>query len=118
MEHMIALLTEFLDLKKPIDIRLKTKLPHEFKNTRAIHYSWVQGSKVLRHVIQIRLTEDGRNLETIIAHEMIHAWQAEHKPKSKEHGKCFQDTALHVLGYLKAEGFNIQDDIYCHGLDV
>lgn len=114
MENLIKECIEILGITKPVDIRLKTRLPRKYKDTRAIHYTWIEDNgDILRHVIQVAMIEDDRNLETIIAHEFIHAWQAEYKPKDRVHGKGFQNVALTLLGYLVSKGYNIQDDIYC-----
>lgn len=118
MENLIAACIAFLNIKCPVDIRLKSNLAKKYSNCRALYYSWTKHDKPIKHIIQVQLSDDSRNLDTIIAHEFVHAWQAEYRPKSKVHGKSFQDMALNLRGFLCAEGFDISDDIYCPESDV
>jgi SprT-like family len=91
-------IAEYLGLQKPFDIRIKSKA-----------HKWAAGfceqhtrkGKIIRHVITIYLPSiiaSNYTLESVIAHELIHAWQAENGEliEGKYHGRVFQDIAADI----------------------
>jgi predicted metallopeptidase len=88
----IALLVRFLNLRKPFVIRIKSTPPKKYAG---LHWSWLRNGKVISHSINVHLW-DGRELETLIAHELIHAWQAETGGIRRAHGKKFQRKAAEI----------------------
>lgn len=117
MERLIIACIEFLNIKAPVSIRFQTEIMN--KKWRAYHISWAIDKKITRHVIRIRvMPDDGRNCETIIAHEFIHAWQSEYAKRSKVHGIQFQRKAKELREYLVSEGYDIAKDIYDSKYDI
>jgi hypothetical protein len=115
MDKLIGFCTFFLGIQNPVEVRIRETL--KIKDARAYHVSWAKGNKITRHVIYINMQDDARDIETICAHEFVHAWQAEYAPKSKTHGKLFANKCAELREFLISEGFNIRDDIYCKKTD-
>jgi hypothetical protein len=66
------------------------------------------------HIITVYLPSvagDGRNIETILAHELIHAWQEENG-HTDTHGASFKKAARRV-----AKKFNLPD-VYLPDVDI
>lgn len=121
VEKLIIVASKILNLKAPVEVRFVPKLRN--KSWNAYHIGRFNDSnKVIRHVIKIitGYEDYSRNTLTIIAHEMVHAWQAEYAPKSAVHGKVFQRKARELRGAILNETNHkivIQDTIYCEGID-
>ena len=118
MERLIKYSREYLDIKKPIRIEIKNRI---YKNSAGVH--WVDrldNGKIKCHIIKVSLNQisEDRNMNTVIAHEFVHAWQAEHKPFKKiAHNNTFQNKAKDFQRYLHRIGFDIQP-LYRKGVDV
>lgn len=118
MDKLILACIEILELKRPVDIRFVSRIRN--KNWCAYHYAEIKNEKVIKHVIKYSLEtsrDTDRDMQTIIAHEMVHAWQAEYYPHSATHGVRFRDKAFDLRDNLLNEGFDIHDDIYCAETD-
>jgi hypothetical protein len=77
METLLTEVVGFLQLQKPYKITLK---PRVYKGNTAVYWGVYRKGVLVSHNIQIsvvKLSSDIRGLETIIAHELIHAWQEE-----------------------------------------
>lgn len=98
---------KFLGLKKPIDVTLTTRKP---KNWDALYIGKYGRKKLKRHKITISIYAS-RERETLLMHELIHAWQEENK-KREIHGKHFIKLAK------KAEKAYKIKDIYIKGVDL
>lgn len=85
----------YLELKKPYEIRIKSK-----------SHNWAAGfceqhtrkGKILKHVITLYLPNiinSDFTLESVILHELVHAWQAENGLliEGDYHGADFQSKA-------------------------
>lgn len=82
-----------LKLKKPIDIRLTTRSA-KWDADYLPRYN--NRGKLASHRITVYLGNDlSRSLSALIAHELIHAWQAE-KDLTEIHGKGFRKMAASV----------------------
>lgn len=94
MQNLITNVVRFLDIKKPYSIELKSRKGK--LNNCAQWQGYVNSKKILvRHVIKIylpMLIKGERNIETLIIHELIHAWQEENG-HNDIHGKSFQRAA-------------------------
>ena len=82
---------KFLGLKKPINLRIITKRNRSADAEYEPEYSDITG-KLICHKITIYFKDNCRDFETLLAHELIHAWQEEHK-KTEIHGKFFRKYA-------------------------
>jgi hypothetical protein len=101
--------TEFLALKKPVCIRVITKM-NEWVD--ALYMPVYSGKGKLReHKITIYYNGNSRDFDTLLAHELIHAKQEE-KQLKEIHGRFFRKTARKMQKRFKLER------IYIKGLDV
>ena len=100
---------EFLGLKKPVTITIKTRKGRDCDAFYFPDYSDRTG-KLKGHKITIYTVDCGRDFETLLAHELIHAWQEE-KNKAEFHGKYFQTMAKSMV-----ESFGLKN-IYIKGVD-
>jgi hypothetical protein len=101
----------FLGLKKPVVLRIKTrKNKHDYDALYESHYSDRTG-KLLEHRITIFTQDAHRDFDTLLAHELIHAWQEENS-KAEIHGKHFRKYAKRMT-----EHFGLQN-IYIKGVDT
>lgn len=77
---------KFLGLKKPINLRIITR-----KNKWAdaeYEPEYTDRGKLREHLITIFYRDNTRDLDVLIAHELIHAWQEENKAL-ETHGPAF-----------------------------
>jgi hypothetical protein len=100
---------KFLGLTKPVVVRVKTRANKHYDGLYVGRYSDRTG-KLLEHKITIHVTENSRPFDTLLAHELIHAWREENK-KTEFHGKHFRRLAK-AMG----EHFSL-DEIYIKGVD-
>lgn len=118
MMLLINSIIDFLQLKAHYTIKLQNTLR---SGARAEYYSEHSDSgKLRKHCIVIAtkgIENDARSFETLLAHEFVHAWQAEYKPNSAVHGKVFQNTARELQDYLIGSGFENIGDLYLKGVD-
>lgn len=92
--NIITAVSQYLKLNLPADIHIKGKAN---KDATAKYWGLYKGRKLKRHLIHIYLgnIEDNpneRKLDTVIAHELIHAWQEE-KGYKDIHGRSFKKMA-------------------------
>jgi len=100
---------KYLGLKKPVNLKIVTRKNRWADAEYEPEYSDKTG-KLKEHKITIYFKENSRDFETLLAHELIHAWQEENK-KSETHGKFF-------IKYAKKmeKDFNLKE-IYIDGVD-
>lgn len=109
MQNLIHDTIRFLQLKKPYKIVLKPSL----KGNAAEYYSMMRKNKLVSHLIRVsvdNLQYDRRDLNTLIVHEFIHAWQAE-RGITEIHGPEFQTMAKFMACNLN------MNSIYIPGID-
>lgn len=101
---------KFLGLKKPVNLRIITKKNRWADAEYEGEYSDKTG-KLIAHNITVYFKNNSRDFETLIAHELIHAWQEENK-KHETHGK-------HFIKYARKmeKQFNLKE-IYIEGVDL
>lgn len=79
-----------LGLKKPFRINLKPKIKH---NAEGLYWGLYRRGKLISHRIDILFgPETSRDTDTLILHELIHAWQEENGFKDI-HGASFRSMA-------------------------
>lgn len=100
MLELIETIRAELNLKLPIKFVLEEK-----DNSTAGYYIPLYSKKgiIRKHKIFINMLDGGRSFESLIAHEMIHAWQEENRKKDC-HGKSFIKMSQHIQNVLKIEG--------------
>lgn len=102
---------KFLGLVKPVTVRVKTgRTKKDYDALYQARYSDKTG-KLLGHCITIYTQDSSRDFDTLLAHELIHAWQEEHS-KNEIHGKHFKKYAKKMT-----EHFGLQE-IYIEGVDT
>lgn len=109
MKNLIHLCVQFLGITKPYSIKLVSR---KRKDATAVYVTWFNRkySKIVNHDIKVYLgNEDLRDVETLIAHEFIHAWQAEYAPNSKSHGRKFQQKAQELYDFLESHYYYLPD---------
>ena len=117
MFELIDYCAEWLGLEKPYTIKLNSK----GKKSASAEYraSYNRGGELVSHQITIYLGNqylDSRDIETLIAHELIHAYQEEHNI-TEIHGDAFSEIAEMLTFTLEAAGIYI-GQIYIAGTDV
>ena len=117
MFELIDYCVEWLGLEKPYTIKLNSK----GKKSASAEYraSYNRGDILVSHQINIYLGNqdtDSRDIETLIAHELIHAYQEEHNI-IEIHGDDFASIAEMLTFTLNAAGFQI-GQIYIPGTDI
>lgn len=115
--ELIDLTVKFISLEKPYTIKLNSK----GKRSASAEYraSYNRGGELVSHQITIYLgnqPQDTRDIETLVAHELIHAWQEE-KGITEIHGQDFIDVAELVSRHLEYAGIAVSS-IYIAGVDV
>lgn len=98
---------EFLKLKKPVNLRIVTR-----KNKSAdaeYEAMYTDSGRLKEHRITI-YKGHVRDFDTLVAHELIHAWQEEHK-KQEIHGKFFVKYARKM-----EQAFALRE-VYIEGVD-
>jgi hypothetical protein len=115
--ELIDFTVEYLGLEKPYTIKLNSK----GKKSASAEYraSYNRGGELVSHQITIYLGNqdtDTRDIETLIAHELIHAYQEEHNI-DEIHGDDFASIAGLLGNYLRACGLDI-GQIYIEGTDI
>ena len=115
--ELIDYCVEWLALEKPYTIKLNSK----GKKSASAEYraSYNRGGELVSHQITIYLGNqdtDSRDIETLIAHELIHAFQEEHNI-IEIHGDDFIDVAGLLSMYLETAGIYV-GNIYIAGVDV
>lgn len=90
MELMLDIIEE-LGLKKPVDLTIKTRKAKDCDAFYQPIYSDKNG-ELKSHRIVVYIINPERSFETLVAHELIHAWQEENH-KQEMHGDWFQTKA-------------------------
>ena len=100
----IRLACELIKVEKPVKFKIRKR--YNKKGTVADHVAFMVNGNVVEHVITINMgnvvkdaSEGERDVDTLIVHELIHAWQAE-KGYKDNHGKSFQRKVKKVAGIL------------------
>lgn len=78
---------KFLGLKKPVNLRIITRKNKWADAEYEPEYSDKTG-KLKEHLITVFYKNNTRDLDVLIAHELIHAWQEENK-YTETHGPAF-----------------------------
>lgn len=120
MHKFVNTIIEFLEIKKPYRLIFKPTIKP--KKALATHMAMSVSGKHIRHDINLSLSmfanpDETRTMESIIAHEFVHAWQAEYRPNSAVHGRVFQNKAKELEDYLVSKGFAVSA-LYMKGIDV
>lgn len=112
MDKLYQYCVFFLGINAPIRFEYREKI---WKGAAGVHWAMVYGNgKIKYHVIKIssslaNSSDTCRYFDSVLAHEFVHAWQAEYKPwKKKSHNKYFQDMAMKLEKFLNSEGFDIK----------
>lgn len=101
---------KFLGLKKPVNLRIVTRKNRWADAEYEPEFSEKTG-KLKEHKITIFLKDNSRDFETLLAHELIHAWQEENK-KTETHGEYFIKYARKM-----EQEFNL-NEIYLPDVDL
>ena len=115
--ELIGLTVEYLGLEKPYTIKLNSKGKKSASAEYMARYN--RRGELVSHQITIYLgnqPHDSRDIETLIAHELIHAYQEEYNI-TEIHGEDFAEIARLLEYYLQSAGINISG-IYIAGVDV
>lgn len=110
MEKIVDLI-EFASLYAPVEIRITEKPSNYVAEHEPVYKS---NGAIKKHVIWIYLPElvtDSRDFHTVIAHELIHAMQAE-KEIDEWHGKFFAVKAKEFK-----ENFDYLGDVFDPEID-
>lgn len=117
MNKLIAACVKFLDIRRPYRVSIQSSL----KNKDWFGYCTAvidDNGKILRHTIAITMEDmDKYHLNTILAHEFVHAWQFENNIGGKNHNKRFQSKAAKLQDYLIGAGFDI-GELYRPDIDI
>lgn len=100
---------KFLKLKKPVSIIFDNRGNRWADADYETEYCDTTG-KITCHVIRIYNNADSRDSLTLLAHELIHAWQAENN-KDEIHGPYFVRLARKM-----EKKFNLRE-VYLPGID-
>jgi hypothetical protein len=100
---------DYLGLKKPITLRIIPRKNSDCEAEYMPEYS--ERGKLCEHIITLYTKNPTRDFNTLIAHELIHAWQEENK-KTETHGPAFIKYAKKI-----EKQFGLQD-VYITGIDL
>jgi len=101
---------DYLGLEKPVTIKIITKrVPFSADAEYIGRYN--NKGKLKEHKIWIYVYANTRKFNTLLAHELIHAWQEENS-KTEIHGKYFRKYAKKMEKH-----FNLKD-IYLKAIDI
>ena len=78
---------KFLKLKRPVNLRIVTRKNRWADAEYMPEYSDKTG-KLKEHQITVYYKNNTRDLDVLIAHELIHAWQEENRAQ-ETHGPAF-----------------------------
>lgn len=106
--NIVLACVDILGISRPYSVKIISKTKKDTEAEYIARYS--EKHKRLTHDIRVYLGENTRPLESLIAHEFIHAWQEE-KGLTEIHGKYFRKIAREL-----EEAFNLPD-IYIKGID-
>lgn len=83
----------YLGLKKPVELTIKT-VRGEDEDAYYVPIRSDRG-RLIGHEIVIFTVDTQRLFDTLLAHELIHAWQEE-KKLTETHGPKFKDMAMNM----------------------
>lgn len=81
---------KYLKLKRPIQLTVIDR-PHKSADAE-YETEYYDNGKICQHLITIWNNPESRDFNTLVAHELIHAWQAENN-KDEIHGPYFKRLA-------------------------
>lgn len=120
LHNLISDCIHFLDLTTKYEIILK----HKTKKTHSAKYEALYNDhgKLVKHLITIYVgnilkTPGERNVETLLAHEFVHAWQEEFG-KEDIHGDSFIEMAGYLQERLTELGYDNLGAIYDPDTDL
>ena len=99
-----------LGLKKPVDLTLKNRKAKDWDAFYQPIYSDKNGT-LKSHRIVIYIADPQRDFATLLAHELIHAWQEEHY-KQEMHGRWFQEKAEELQEEFGIENIFLEEFDY------
>lgn len=99
-------LIDYLGLELPVYVELRTISKKPFHAYYIPKYN--KHEKVCAHIIKINLENITRGPDTLLAHELIHAWQEENN-KRDTHGKSFKKMAAKIEKAFGIIGLYIPD---------
>lgn len=102
MNNVIQQYSDFLGLRYPVEITIKTRLHKKMDGYHIPVYSDKTGN-LRYHKIVIYITNISRPFYTVLAHELIHAWQEENSKRDEFHGKQFQKIASKMCAKFALE---------------
>ena len=108
--NLIEDLVRYLDLEIPYRIIIKPKLSD---NACGEYVEMRRKGKLFQH--RVTLGADWfnqRSFESLVAHELIHAWQVEWTTEKKHHGKEFRRMARNI-----EQEFGIPN-VFIKGVDI
>lgn len=88
---------KFLEIKKNINLKIITKKNRYAEAEYTPQYS--ASGRLLGHDIVVYLKDNTREFETLLAHELIHAWQEENKCW-ENHGEFFRLKAFEMEAHF------------------
>ncbi len=100
---------EYLGIRLPVEVSVRTRRRADCDAFYIGVYSDKTGL-LKSHKIVVYTVDAHRDFDTLLAHELIHAWQEEHK-KAEIHGRHFQR-----LAQAMGEHFGLQN-IYMPDVD-
>lgn len=86
-------LIDYLGLELPVFVEFRTIHKKAYDAYYMPKYS--RKGNINGHIIKINLINNDRDIDTLLAHEMVHAWQEENG-KTDTHGKSFIKMARKV----------------------
>ena len=116
MRDFILNCVEYLELQKPVELRVIAPA-NEAEFAAEYEPRFSDKGKLKKHIIWVYLYRgETRLFETLVAHELIHAWQQENEYEDI-HGESFRIAASNMQYYLR-EYCNIElPDIYDSEID-
>jgi hypothetical protein len=100
---------KFLGLTKPVVVRINSRSHMAWDGYYLPRYNGK--GKLTEHRITLYLQDQSRDFNTILAHELIHAWQEEHN-KTECHGWHFKRIAKKM-----GKHFDLSS-VYIKGTDI
>jgi len=117
MNHQlfIEVCLEALGLRRSATITV-IDAEHTFDPANELCEGWCFTDKHY-HNIEV-VTKGTRSVESLIAHELVHAYVEENHPRAAWHGTVFRRTARYLESYLAECGYHLDDAIYLADSDV
>lgn len=116
MDTLIRICVESLGIKKPYSIKILGKGKGDYKSCAGLYLSRMRKDKIIGHNITIHLDSVIRaeyDINSVIAHEFIHACQAEYGLwTEKYHDGLFKKLAKKLEFVLSQGGYKLKTPIY------